>query len=155
MRVATLLLALCVFIPACISAREPITAANEFWAVFVKGDATELEKQYADEILLKAGSEFLKPQWEINNTDDYDYDKKVAKADLMEVYKLFLTRVGKERWQRIIGSIKKDKISTKILKNNHVLLTVMAGPGDDYFEFELAFNKDQERWLVVSEYTDY
>ena len=53
------------------------------------------------------------------------------------------------------GSIKKDKISTKVHKNKHVLLTVKTGPGDDYIEFELALNKDQTQWLVVSEYTDY
>jgi len=146
---------LSVLIPTVSFASEPITAANDFWSVFVKGDASELEKQYADEILLKAGSEFWKSKWGISKSGDRSKKLKVAKHDLMKAYKSMLNRLGKKKWQNIFGSIKKDKISTKVLKNKHVLLTVKTGPGDDYIEFELALNKDQTHWLVVSEYTDY
>jgi hypothetical protein len=155
MRIITLLIAICVLIPTVSMGSEPITAANDFWKVFVKGDANSLESQYADEILLKAGSEFLKPEWGINKDGDRSKDKKVTKAELIKAYKSMLARLGQKRWQSIFGSIKKDKIRTKVLKNKHVLLTVKTGPGDDYIEFELALNKDQTRWLVVSEFTDY
>jgi hypothetical protein len=155
MRVTLLLVALCLFIPAALPASEPDTAAKDFWNVFVKGDLTELERHYANEILLKAGSEFLKPAWGIAKSGDRAKGKRVARPDLMKAYRSMLTKLGKEKWQTIFGSIKGDKINTKVLKNKHVLLTVKTGPGDDYLEFELALNKEQTRWLVVSEYTDY
>jgi hypothetical protein len=136
-------------------ALEPADAANEFWSVLVKGDVEALEKHYADEVLLKAGSELLKSQWGINPSGERDKDRKVPRADLMKGYKALIAKVGVEKWQGIFGAIKKDKISTKVLKNKHVLLTVKTGPGDDYLEFEMAPDKAGKRLRVVSEYTDY
>jgi uncharacterized protein YyaL (SSP411 family) len=137
------------------NAMDPGAAAIDFWNVFAKGDLSELGGQYADEILLKAGSEFLKPEWGIAEPGDRAKGKKVARSDLMKAYKLAITELGKEKWQTIFGSINKNKISTKVLQNKHLLLTVKTGPGDDYLEFELALNKGRTRWLVVSEFTDF
>jgi hypothetical protein len=155
MRFAAVLIALCMLVPAGALAAEPADGAVEFWAVLVKGDVAALEKHYADTVLLKAGSELLKAQWGINPSGDRSQDRKVARADLMKGYKALISKVGVEKWQGIFGAVKKDKISTRVLKNKHVVLTVKTGPGDDYIEFELAPDKAGKRWRVVSEYTDY
>jgi len=136
-------------------ADEASAAAKVFWNVFVQADMASLKEQYADEIVLKAGSEFLKKEWGINETGDRDKDKKVSRADLMTAYSAMLSKIGTEKWKKVFGSITEDKIKAKTLENKHVLLTVKTGPGDDQIEFELALNKDKTKWQVISERTDY
>ena len=67
-----------------------------------------------------------------------------------------LLHVTKEKLDKNNGEVKVKfgEITTKVLVNKHILVTVHTGPGDDYLEFELALNK-QGRYLVVSEYTDF
>jgi deoxyribose-phosphate aldolase len=148
---AVLLLALC----GTLAASEAETAAKDFWKVFVQGDLAKLQEQYAEEVVLKAGSEFLKKEWGINESGDRDKDKTVARAELMKAYSRMLTKIGKEKWTKLFGAIPDDKITTKVLENKHVVLMVKTGPGDDQLEYELALNKDQTRWQVVAERTDY
>ena len=136
-------------------ADEASTAAKDFWKVFVKGDIAALQDQYADEVVLKAGSEFLKKEWGINESGERDKDKTVTKADLIKAYSAMLSKTGKDKWGKVFGGITEDKIRTKTLANKHVVLTVKTGPGDDQIEFELALNKDQTKWQVVGERTDY
>ena len=50
-------------------ADEATTAGKDFWKVFVHADMAALKEQYADEIVLKAGSEFLKKEWGINDSE--------------------------------------------------------------------------------------
>jgi hypothetical protein len=155
MRSAIPLIALCVLAPVSVLAVEADDAAREFWTVLVKGDVQALEKHYAETVLLRAGSELLKAQWGVNPSGDRSKDRKVSRADLMKGYKALITKVGVEKWQGIFGAIKKDKISTKTLKNKHTVLTVKTGPGDDYLEFTLAPDKAGKSLRVVSERTDY
>jgi deoxyribose-phosphate aldolase len=136
-------------------ASEAETAARDFWKVFVQGDIAKLQDRYAEEVVLKAGSEFLKKEWGLNESGDRDKDKTVARADLMKAYSKMLDKIGKEKWAKVFGGVPDDKITAKVLENKHVLLIVKTGPGDDQLEYELAPNKDQTRWLVVSERTDY
>jgi hypothetical protein len=136
-------------------ADEASTAAKDFWNVFVKGDIAALQDQYADEVVLKADSEFLKKEWGINESDDRTKDKMVKKADLIKAYSAMLSKIGKEKWKKVFGGIAEDKITTKTLENKHVVLTVKTGPGDDQIEFELALNKDLTKWQVVGERADY
>ena len=136
-------------------ADEAGTAASDFWKVFAQGDAAMLQDQYADEIVLRSGSEFLKKEWGINDSDDRSKDKTVTRAALMKAYSAMLAKIGKEKWKKVFGGVGEDKISTKTLENKHVLLIVKTGPGDDQLEYELALSKDQKTWQVVAERTDY
>jgi hypothetical protein len=138
-----------------VHADEARTAAKDFWKVFVQGDLAAIREQYADEIVLKAGSEFLKKEWGINESDDRTKDKKVSRDDLMKAYSAMLAKIGTEKWNKVFGDITEDKITPKTLENKHVVLTVRTGPGNDQIEFELGLNKDKTKWLVVSEMTDY
>jgi hypothetical protein len=149
--IPVLLLVLC----GAVSASEPSTAAKNFWKVFVQGDIAALQDQYAAEVVLKAGSEFLKKEWGINESGEREKDKTVTKPDLMKAYSSMLSKIGKDKWRNLFGAIPEDKMTTKTLENRHVVLTVKTGSGDDQIEFELAPNKDQTRWQVVSERTDY
>lgn len=148
---AVLWLALC----GTLAASEADTAARDFWKVFVQGDMAKLQEQYAEEVVLKAGSEFLKKEWGLNESGDRDKDKTVARAELIKAYSKMLDKIGKEKWVKVFGAVPDDKITTKVLENKHVVLTVKTGPGDDQLEYELALNKDQTRWQVVAERTDY
>jgi len=136
-------------------ADEAMTAARDFWKVFVQADVAALKEQYSDEVVLKAGSEFLKKEWGINESDDRSKDKKVSRDDLMKAYSAMLAKIGTEKWKKVFGDIAEDKITTRTLENKHVVLTVRTGPGNDQIEFELGLNKEKTKWLVVSEMTDY
>lgn len=141
--------------PTTVVANEAITVAKNFWNVFVQADMALLEEQYADEIILKAGSEFLKKQWGINESDDRTKDKTVSREDLMKAYSVMFAKIGEKKWKKVFGSIAEENITAKTLENKHVILIIKIGKGDDQFEFELAFNEDKAKWQVVAEQTDY
>ena len=77
MRIAQGIVVAVVWICCAAYADEATTAGKDFWKVFVQADMAALKEQYADEIGLKAGSEFLKKEWGINDSDDRTKDKKV------------------------------------------------------------------------------
>jgi hypothetical protein len=155
MRITLTAAVLSLALSGALSASEPVAAAKDFWKVFAQGTIEKIQEQYAEEVVLRAGSEFLKKEWGINESGERSQDRKVARADLMKAYTAMLTKVGKEKWTKTFGSIPDDKLTTRILENKHVVLKVKTGPGDDRLEYELALNKDQTRWLVVAEATDY
>ena len=155
MRIAQGIVVAVVWICCAAYADEATTAGKDFWKVFVQADMAALKEQYADEIGLKAGSEFLKKEWGINDSDARTKEKKVSRDDLMKAYAAMLAKIGTEKWKKAFGDITEDKITIKTLENKHVVLTVRTGPGDDQIDFELGLNKDKAKWLVVSEMTDY
>ncbi len=133
-------------------------AAENFWKVFVQGDIATLQDHYADEVVLRAGSEFQKKEWGINESGDRSKDTSVTKSELMKAYSAMLAKIGTKKWRQVFGGIAKGDMNTKTLENEHVLLTVRTGPGageDDAIQFEFALDKGNARWQVVSERTDY
>ena len=155
MRVISLLIALSMFTPAMAAPTTPVKAAESFWKAFAEGDLLMLERLYASEVFLKKGSELLKTKWGVAKAGDRARGKRLKRADLMKAYKTMLDKLDKEKWKAVFGKIKKEQMSTKTLANKHLVLTVKAGPGDDYLEFEFALDETGKRWLVISEYSDF
>ena len=135
-----------------VNANEAAKVVNNFFGALVSGDVNQLEVHYSDDILLRKGSEFLKPNWGIPNADR-SKDCKVAKKDLMKAYKAAFAKIGKQKWQGIFAKLPKNSIQFQQLGNQNLKLTIVVSRTDQ-FEFEFAKNRDGQ-YKVVSEYTDY
>ncbi len=155
MKIRTVVAALLWAVCGLALADDGATAAKAFWQVFAQGDVAKLTDHYADEVVLRAGSEFLKAEWGLNAAGDRNKDLTVKRADLLKAYAAMLTKLGKDKWVRVFGAVGEDELTTKALPNGHVSLIVKTGPGDDQLEYEFAPSADGTKWQVVAERTDY
>lgn len=147
-------------------ADEPadMARARQFWKTLAKGDTDALKTFYAPKIVLKAGSELLKPRWGLTKQADRSKDLLVDRDDLLRGYGRMINGIGKEKWSQVFARIKKDKIHVSTagkndqpfagIKLGDTILKVATGPGDDTLCFILRKDKDG-KLRVHLESTDY
>ena len=151
--IITLILMMSAVFP--LRASDEKTIGMEFWKVFAQGDLEKIQDYYADKVTLDSGSEFLKRvEWGISDPAD-GIGKVVLKADLMKAYGVMLQKMGKQKWVAIFGAVPEENITAQVKENKNIFLTVKVGKRDDKLGFELAFNKEKNKWQVVWEHTDY
>ena len=144
--------------------REAAAAAKRFWAALAAADFEKLPSCYAPEVLLLAGSELLKPEWEVHPEADRSKDLRLSREQLIAGYRKLIGRVGTERWTGLFTKLDPEKISFRRVGPDEeepagvlpgdLVMTVATGPGDDRLTFVLRRN-EEGRWLVVAEQTDY
>ena len=147
------LLIVSLFFTLALSAADKGKAINSFFAALISADVKQLEVHYADKILLKKGSEFLKPNWGIKGADR-SKDCTVTRQELMAAYKKAFAQIGKKKWQGIFTKLGKNSLQFKQLANKNLQLRILTGPGDDYLEFEFSLMAN-DQYKIVAEYTDY
>ena len=134
--------------------------AKKFWKALAGGDVETIKPFYAPKILLKAGSELLKPRWGV--ADDRSKDALVDRDDLLGGYTKMIDEIGREKWTGIFSKIGDDKIQVSTadkddatgIKKGDTVLRVATGPGDDTLLFVLR-NNAAGVLLVHLEATDY
>lgn len=141
-----------------------IAHAKKFSTALAKADLNAAKEFYAPKVLLKAGSELLKPQWEIPGAADRGKDLLVERGQLIAGYRRMIERIGKDKWIGIFSKIDARKISFTVcekadrpfagVRKGDLVMKVATGPGDDALRFVLRPD-DKGRWLVVAEATDY
>ncbi len=146
---------------------QPVGAdrAKGFWAALAKADWQAMQAFYAPKVLLKAGSEMLKPQWGVvPGTGDRGQDLLVERGRLMAGYRRMIEQIGKDKWTGIFSQIDARKISFVVcekadqllsgVRRGDLVMKVATGPGDDALLFVLRPDQ-QGRWLIVAEATDH
>jgi hypothetical protein len=143
---------------------EGAEAAKRFWAALAAADFEKLPSCYTPEVLLMAGSELLKPEWEVHPEADRSKDLRLSREQLIAGYHKLIGRVGQQRWTGLFTKIDPEKISFRRVGPDEkspagvvpgdLMMTVATGPGDDRLTFVLRRN-EEGRWLVVAERTDY
>jgi hypothetical protein len=138
--------------------------AGEFWDALATGNLKAMRTFYAPEVTLKAGSELLKPRWELSPKADRRKDLKIERDKLLAGYERLIGGAGRQRWGNVFGKIEDKQITTTTAKTKDVpfdgvlsgdtVLAIATGPGDDRLVFVLRQNK-RKRWQVVAEATDY
>lgn len=148
------------------AARPPDGAdrAKTFWAALAKADLNAAKEFYAPKVLLKAGSELLKPQWEIPGAADRSKDLLLERDHLIAGYRRMIEKIGRDRWTGIFSKIDARKIGFSVcekadrpfsgVRRGDLVMKVATGPGDDAVRFVLRPD-NKGRWLVVAEATDY
>lgn len=150
--------------PAAERQPEGAERARTFWAALAKADLDAAKGFYAPKVLLKAGSELLKPQWGIPGAGDRGKDLRLERDLLIAGYRRMIETIGKDKWTGIFSKIEADKISFTVcekadrpfsgVRRGDLVMKVATGPGDDALLFVLR-RGDKGRWLVVAEATDY
>ena len=141
-----------------------IAHAKEFWTALAKADLDAAKEFYAPKVLLKAGSELLKPQWEIPGGGDHSKDLLVERGQLIAGYRRMIEKIGRDKWTGIFSKIDARKIGFSVcekpdrpfsgVRKGDLVMKVATGPGDDALRFVLRPD-DKGRWRVVAEATDY
>ena len=141
-----------------------LDAAQRFWKAMGAAEAEKLSDFYASRVVLKAGSELLKPEWQLVPAGRRDQDQSVERDALLKGYRRLFDKAGKDRWTSVFAKIRPDKIAIlKAAKADEflrgvragvVLLKVATGPGDDALIYVLRAG-DDGRWRVTLEATDY
>lgn len=105
--VVSLAIANCGVVSSSASADERVdaTRALQFWKTLAKGDTLALKTFYASRIVLKAGSELLKPKYAITKDADRSKDLLVSRGDLLQAYGRMIDGVGKEN---VVRSFRAD-----------------------------------------------
>ena len=138
--------------------------ANAFWLAVAKGDTDAMQAFYAPKVLLKAGSELLKPQWELAEDVDRSKDLLVDRDRLLRGYSAMIDKIGKDAWTRVFGRIPKESVRVATadrddhplagVQRGDTILKIATGTGDDVLLF--VFRKDSGGNLYVHlEATDY
>ena len=138
--------------------------AQEFWRALAGGDVKTLRTFYAPRVTVKAGSELLKPRWELDPKADRKHDLTVERGKLLTGYERLISSAGREKWSKVFGGIAAERITTVSVMDDDkpfpggragdILLTVATGPSDDTLIFLLRSNESKQ-WQVVAEATDY
>jgi hypothetical protein len=138
--------------------------ARAFWRAVSNGDTEAMRAFYAPKVLLKAGSELLKPQWKLAEDADRSKDMLVDRDRLLAGYEAMIKRIGKDVWTQAFGRIPPENVVVVTadgddnplagVQRGDTVLKVGTGAGDDVIVF--VFRKDSDgRLLVHLEDSDY
>jgi len=136
----------------------------DFWKALADADIEAMERFYATEVILTAGSELLKEKWGINPTKTRKTNLKLSRENLMQGYRKMIAPERVKKWKAVFSSIDTTKIifqSAKQykkyfenLKDEDIAMIVPTNVGDDRLFF--IFSKTQDNtWLITHEATDY
>lgn len=149
---------------ASIGEESPQTFGIRFWEALANADVQAMERCYAPQVRLLAGSELLKKEWGINPDGDRAKDLDLRREDLLRGYKAMIGKIGPEKWKGVFSKVAKEKVSYTIaeqddemfrgVRKRDVVMKIATGPGDDALAFVLRPNSDKS-WSVVMEATDY
>lgn len=138
-----------------------VERARQFWKTLATGNTAAVKDFYAPQVVLKAGSELLKPQWKLKGANRLR-DLQLSREELLQGYQRMIEAIGKEKWSRVMGQIKDDQIKPSIaakddapfagIKRGDIVLRVAPENSEFYF----VFRKDGAGKLLVHlESTDY
>ena len=143
--------------------REGVERAKEFWAAVAAADTDVMRQCYAENVVLRAGCELLKPQWGLPGGGDRQKELSLDRDELVAGYGRMIEQIGRERWAAIFTKIDPEKISLRFaesadkkrgIESGDLTMTVVTGPGDDELVFFLRHDT-KAGWQVVAEATDY
>ena len=135
--------------------------ARKFWDTLASGDTVALKDFYASKVIVKAGSELLKPRWGLPGTDGRDKDTLVAGDDLVAGYERLIAGMGRDKWKGIFAKFTKDRVGVSVAARANMLVkgvrkgdVVVDVAIDEKWAYVLRKSADGV-WRVVIERTDY
>ena len=135
--------------------------AGKFWDTLGSGDTAALKDFYAPKVILKAGSELLKPSWGLPGTGGRNKDALVARDDLASGYERLVAGIGREKWKGIFASFRKDRVAVSVATRADELVkgvrkgdVVVDVAIDEKWAYVLRKSSDGV-WRVVIERSDY
>jgi hypothetical protein len=141
--------------------QQGLDAAKGFWLALSKADVAAAREHYADQVLVKAGSEMLKPQWGVQPAGKREQDALLDRHRLVLGYSQMIDIIGKAAWTKALSQARKVELGKAVkadapfsgVQPGDLLLKVFTGPGDDTLTY--VFREAHGRWRIVAEATDY
>ena len=145
-------------------AQEPgFQRAKEFWNALSAANTEAMKGFYAKQVVLKAGSELLKKEWNLSPTVDRNKDLVVDRATLMAGYEKMIARFGKDAWSQVFVRLPAESVQVTIankpgqpfppVQPGDVLMKVSVGRKADTLVF--VFRREGDAIAIVAERTDY
>ena len=127
-----------------------------------EADFKTMNDCYAPTVLVKGGSELLKPEWEVSPQNDRSRDAEISRSALMQGYLKLMDKVGIEKWKAAFSQVPDKQIALKLSQKDDQPFpgvkqgdwTMTINLNNDVLVFVLRKNEAGD-WHVVAEHTDY